>query len=458
MKTNDLNIVILAAGQGTRMYSNIPKVLHKLGGKAILEHVIDVALLLKPKNIFVIYGHMGAHVKSLINSKYPEVQLIYQKEQLGTAHAINCAIKKLNKKYATLVLYADVPLITVATLLSMLNLYKNNIVVLTAILQDPHGYGRIIRDSSNNIIQIVEEKDANSKQKDIKEINSGIYIFPTKELNKWLTKIKSDNKQKEYYLTDIIELASKDVKVVNLTTNKNYEILGVNNKLQLEALERQYQINLATKLLLDGVTISDKLRIDIRGDLKVGQDTLIDIDCIFEGNVIIGKNVIIGPYSFIKDSIIGDNVEIKAHSIIEGANISDNCKIGPFARIRPSSTLAKDVHIGNFVEIKQANIDKNSKINHLSYIGDATIGSNVNVGAVTVTCNYDGVNKNKTVIKDNVFVGSGSMLVAPLVIAKDSVIGAGSTITKNTKEGKLTIARTRQVTIENWINKKNKKG
>lgn len=457
MKTNDLNVVILAAGSGTRMYSNIPKVLHKLAGKTLLAHVIDTALLLKPKNIFVVYGYMGEQVKDLVSSLYPEIKLIHQKEQLGTAHAINCVVNQLDEKFATLVLYADVPLIQVSTLESMLRAYKNNIVILTAILENPYGYGRIVRDINNNIIKVVEEKDAILKEKNIKEINSGIYILPTKELIEWLKKIKCDNNQKEYYLTDIIEIASKTCDINNITTDDNYEILGVNNRLQLEALERHYQISLANKLLLAGISIIDKMRIDIRGNLNIGQDTLIDIDCIFEGNVSIGKNAIIGPYCIIKNSIIGNDVEIKAYSVIDGATINNNCKVGPFARIRPNTELAEDVHIGNFVEIKQTSIDRSSKVNHLSYIGDANIGANVNIGAVTVTCNYDGVNKNNTIIKDNVFVGSGSMLVAPVVIAKDSVIGAGSTITKNTKEGKLTIARARQETIDNWI-KKSKKG
>lgn len=457
----NLNIVILAAGQGKRMYSNLPKVLHQIGHKYLLQHVIETAQYLKPNKLIVVYGHGGEEVRAKITQVLPEASIIWvrQKEQLGTGHALKCAISDLDTEGVTLVLYGDVPLIDNNSLKSMLEISENSVVMLTAMMDNPTNYGRIIRNNIGDAVAIVEEKDATNSQRLIKEINTGFYVLPNKYLSIWLDKLSNNNQQNEYYLTDIIKIAvANNVKIDSLLIKDHAEILGVNNKLQLEKLERLYQLNLANKLLENGVTLLDKSRIDIRGSIKAGKDCIIDVNCIFEGNVVLGDCVKIGAGCVLKSVTIEDNTIIKPYSIIEGeARIGKDCQIGPFSRIRPESKIMDNVHLGNFVEIKKSDIGVGSKINHLTYIGDAIVGCKVNVGAGSVTCNYDGVNKWQTIIKDNSFIGSGTMLVAPVVVNEGGVIGAGSTITKDTEPNELTVARSKQITVKGWLKTRNKK-
>lgn len=455
-----LNIVILAAGEGKRMNSSIPKVMHKIGNNTLLEHVINKSLSLSPEKLIIIYGHEGDKVKSHINESYPNNNfiLVKQGQQLGTGHALKCAISNLTQDAATLVLYADVPLISLTTLNKLVESYlsevnQSNLVVLTGLVANPTGYGRIIRDFNSQIVQIVEEKDATETEKVINEINSGIYLLPNQYLPLWLNSLTPNNNQQEYYLTDVIKYARENskVKINSVTIDNSYEIMGVNNKTQLEYLERRYQEQLANGLLTQGVTLKDKTRIDIRGELTTGRDCVIDINCVFEGKVVLGNNVTVGSGAILKDVVVGDNVNIKPYSLIDGAKIGDGSQIGPFSRIRPGTNLNAKVHIGNFVEVKNSTIDENSKANHLTYIGDATVGSQVNIGAGSVTCNYNGFTKHKTVIENNVFIGSGSMLVAPVVIGEGGIIGAGSTISKDTEPNELTVARAKQQTIKGWL-------
>lgn len=457
-----INVVILAAGQGKRMNSSLPKVLHKVGDIPMLCHVINTASMLDPNKIIVVYGHGGDTVldtfsdeksgRYFTNGVTPKITWVRQIEQLGTGHALKCAVNELDSAAVTLLLYGDVPLITKASLQQMLARYNDNIVMLTANLPAPLGYGRIVRDNSGSITCIVEEKDATDVERQITEINSGIYLLPNTKLFGWLNNLSNKNSQKEYYVTDLVAMAHQDKIMVDaVITTHTDEIMGVNNKLQLEYLERKYQMQKADELLLRGATLLDKSRIDIRGTVSVGMDCIIDVNCIFAGNVILGNNVTIGAGSILKDVVIKDNVRVNAYSLIEDAVIGSGCQIGPFARIRPGTELAHDVHIGNFVEVKKSTIGFGSKVNHLTYIGDSEIGSKVNVGAGSVTCNYDGKNKFKTIIKDNVFVGSGTMMVAPVKIGDGSVIGAGSVITRDTPENELTVARAKQITVLGWL-------
>jgi bifunctional UDP-N-acetylglucosamine pyrophosphorylase/glucosamine-1-phosphate N-acetyltransferase len=454
-----LNIVILAAGQGKRMNSAKPKVLHELGGKPILLHVLETASKLNPSKLVVVYGHGGEVVKSSI-SQYTlthDIFWVKQDEQLGTGHALKQALPYLDNDGVTLVLYGDVPLLGVSTLQLMLQQISNNVVMLTIDIANPYGYGRVVRDVDNQIIGIVEEKDANCLEKAITEINTGVYIFPNRYLASWLNQLANNNHQHEYYLTDVIKFAHKEQLLISAVRATSEEkVLGVNNKVQLEQLERFYNQLQAIKLMESGVTIKDKSRIEVRGELHSGSDCVIDVNCVFEGIVTLGNNVQIGAGCIIKNVKIYDNVVVKPYSIIEDAIVNSDCQIGPFARIRPGTVLGNQAHIGNFVEIKNSTVGEASKVNHLTYIGDAEIGSKVNVGAGSVTCNYDGKNKFKTIIADDVFVGSGTMMVAPLTIGKGSVIGAGSTITRDTPENELTVARAKQTTIIGWV-KRNKK-
>ncbi len=456
MDSQNLNIVILAAGAGTRMHSQTPKVLHELSGKPILQHVIETALKSNPARLIIVYGHGGELVKSTINNICPHVDIIWvkQEEQLGTGHALKEALPNITANGKTLILYGDAPLISPHTLDVMAKQHNNNIIILTAILQDPYGYGRIIRDTHQHISMIVEEKDATSIQKEIREVNSGVYIFPNQMLPEWLNSISNNNAQNEYYLTDVIKIAhTEGVEIQSVTAHHEYEIFGINNKTQLESLERICNhINVGV-LLEKGVTIKDKSRVEIRGDVTMGQDCVIDVNCVFEGRVIIGNNVIINAGCILKNVTIKDNVNIKPYSVIEGAVIEDNCQIGPFARIRPETVLQADAHIGNFVEVKKSMVGANSKINHLTYIGDSQIGAHVNVGAGSVTCNYDGTNKHQTIIEDDAFIGSGTMMVAPVTIGTGAIIGAGSVITKNAPADELTLTRARQTTIIGWKKK-----
>jgi bifunctional UDP-N-acetylglucosamine pyrophosphorylase / glucosamine-1-phosphate N-acetyltransferase len=447
----ELNIVILAAGLGKRMNSSLPKVLHSLAGKPLLSHVLDTANALLPHKICVVYGHGNDAVLDAIDNN--ELVWVKQEPQLGTGHALMQALPHLDKKGLTLVLYGDVPLISLETLQRLISASSNeSLALLTVRLDEPAGYGRIVRNNeANNIIRIVEDKDTNIDQQKIKEVNTGIMVIPNANLQDWLPKLEDKNSQKEYYLTDIVALAAKaGEKIEVVHPSNNWEVTGVNSKVQLAALERTYQKNYAEKLLEQGITLTDPSRIDIRGKLNCGKDVEIDINCIFEGEVIIGDGVKIGAHCILKNVKIKSGTTIFPFSLIEDSDIGKDCKVGPFSRIRPGTILADEIHIGNFVEIKNSSINYGSKINHLSYIGDAIVGKKVNVGAGTITCNYDGVNKFQTVIEDNVFIGSDTQLIAPVKITNGSTIGAGSTITMNTPPEELTLSRSKQRSITGW--------
>ncbi len=447
----NLNIIILAAGLGKRMYSALPKVLHLLAGKSLLSHVLDTANALSPQKVCVVYGHGNEIVPDAIGNN----QLIWVKQepQLGTGHALMQALPHLDKKGMTLVLYGDVPLIRLETLQNLITAASaEKLALLTMELDEPTGYGRIIRDAeTDNVLAIVEEKDTSIDQRQICEINTGIMAVPNVNLHEWLPKLENKNVQKEYYLTDIVAMAAKaGGKIEAAHPSDAREILGVNSKVQLATLERTYQENFANKLLEQGVTLADPSRIDIRGQLDCGKDVEIDINCIFEGVVKIGDGVKVGAHSILKNVKVETGTTIFPFSLIENADIGKNCRIGPFSRIRPGTSLANEVHIGNFVEVKNSSINTGSKVNHLSYIGDTTVGKKVNVGAGTITCNYDGANKFQTIIEDNVFIGSDTQLIAPVKIAKGSTIGAGSTITRSTPPEELTLSRSKQVSITGW--------
>lgn len=455
----NLNIVILAAGQGKRMNSQLPKVLHPISNKPMLQHVIETASQLNPNKIVIVYGHGGDKVRGAIDHIFTnnEIKWAFQDQQLGTGHALKCALSELSDNGMTLVLYGDVPLISYTTLNEMVLRFQSNLVMLTDVLNNPFGYGRIIRDEVNSICEIVEEKDTTMEQKLVNEINTGFCVFPNEHLAKWLNNLSNNNSQNEYYLTDVIAAAYKDkIDIISVKSPHNYEVMGVNNKLQLEELERIYQKNKANKLLESGVTLFDKNRIDLRGELTHGQDCAIDVNCIFDGIVTLGNNVSIGAGCILKNVKIADNVSIKPYSILEDATVASGSQIGPYARLRPGAELAENTHIGNFVEIKKSKVGMGSKVNHLTYIGDADIGAGCNIGAGTVTCNYDGKNKFKTTVGDNVFIGSGSMLVAPVILGSNSLIGAGSVITKDAPENELTVARVKQTTITGWKKRNSK--
>lgn len=447
----NLNIVILAAGAGTRMRSSLPKVLHHMAGKSLLQHVIDTARLLSPSKIFVVYGHGGETVKQATSGN--DLVWIEQREQLGTGHALQQAESLLDQDGLTLVLYGDVPLARLETLSKLINTTQNQYcALLTATLQNPDGYGRIVRDPvTKEVAAIVEQKDANIEQLKIQEINTGIMIIPNRYLHQWLSKLDDNNEQKEYYLTDIIAMAvNQGVSVISSCPADLWETMGVNSKRQLAELERIYQREIANKLLDQGVTLADPNRIEVRGDLLCGSDVEIDIDCIFEGTVHLADHVKIKGHCTLKNVKVSAGTIIDSYSLIEEAEIGERCKIGPYARIRPGTKLADHVHIGNFVEVKNSQIASGSKANHLSYIGDTIMGEKVNIGAGTITCNYDGANKYKTIIEDHVFVGSDTQLVAPVTVAKGSTIGAGSTITKDTPADTLSLSRPKQISIAGW--------
>lgn len=453
-----LSIIILAAGQGTRMHSALPKVLHPLADKPILQWLVDTAEQLHPENIYIVYGFGGEQVKAAINTQ-ANVTWIEQKEQLGTGHAVSQVLPHLKDSDQVLILVGDTPLIQLSTLQALRNITPTGDVgLLTVNFDDPSGLGRIVRDNHGHVIAIVEDKDAMPAQKLITEINTGIMVMTGKDLKQWLPKLKNNNQQKEYYLTDVMEIAVTDKRKIHASQpTHSEEVLSVNNRQQLAELERYYQQQAAEKLLLQGVTLRDPKRFDLRGTLACGKDVTIDVNVIIEGNVKIGNNVLIGPNVLLHDVIIGDNVVIKSNCDIDSAKIGDGCQIGPFARIRPGTELASDVKIGNFVETKNAKISDGSKVSHLSYIGDAVIGKQVNIGAGVITCNYDGVNKFQTTIEDNAFIGSDSQLVAPVTVKSGAYIGSGSTITKEAPAGKLTLARARQVTIDKWLPPKKQK-
>lgn len=445
-----LSIVILAAGQGKRMKSDLPKVLQPLAGRPILSHVLDAAKSLGASAIHVVYGHGGDQVKQKLS--HEPVNWVLQAEQLGTGHAVAQAITAIPDDHRVLVLYGDVPLVRKATLEQLIQSSSADAVgLLTVVLADPAGYGRVVRDGAGNVVRIVEQKDANTKERAITEINTGLIAAPAMALRKWLAALRNDNAQGEYYLTDIIVMAVRDGLRINaVIAPTEAEVLGVNDKVQLAQIEGALRAERATQLMLQGATLADPARIDIRGSVGVGRDVFIDVNVVMVGEVKLGDRVSIGPNCYLRDCSIDADTEIHPNCVIDRAVIGSRNSIGPFARIRPESVLHEDVHIGNFVEVKKSEIGAGSKANHLTYLGDATVGRKVNVGAGTVTVNYDGVNKWRTHIGDNAFVGSGSMLVAPLTIGANANTGAGSTITRDAPEGKLTVARARQVTLDGW--------
>jgi bifunctional UDP-N-acetylglucosamine pyrophosphorylase/glucosamine-1-phosphate N-acetyltransferase len=436
---------------GKRMQSALPKVLHPLAGKPLLSHVLDTARSLSASQLCVIYGHGGAAVQELLAKQPEKVATALQELQLGTGHAVMQALPELDDNVPTLILYGDVPLTTAASLQALVDAAGNDkLGILTVVQDDPFGLGRIVREGGE-IKRIVEQKDATEAERAIKEINSGIMVAPTKQLKKWLAAVKNDNAQGEYYLTDIVALAVADgVPVVSAQPSAQWEVAGVNSKVQLAELERIHQRNIALKLLEQGVTLMDPARIDVRGELICGRDVTIDVGCVFEGKVELGDGVRVGAHNVIVNARILAGAQIKPFCHIEEAVVGEVSIIGPYARLRPGTVLAEDVHVGNFVEIKNGQVAAHSKANHLAYIGDATIGSRVNIGAGTITCNYDGVNKSRTVIEDDAFIGSDSQLIAPVTVGKGATLGAGTTLTKDAPAGKLTVSRARQITIENW--------
>jgi bifunctional UDP-N-acetylglucosamine pyrophosphorylase/glucosamine-1-phosphate N-acetyltransferase len=444
-----LSIVILAAGKGKRMYSSLPKVLHPIGGEPMLARVIRTARTLDPETLVVVYGHGGDKVRATIGET--AVNWAEQAEQLGTGHALKMALPALPADGMTLVLYGDVPLISHATLADLVAAAGDEVALLTDVLDNPSGYGRIVRDQDGSIRAIVEDKDCAAEQRAIREINTGMLVLPNARLAGWLSALSNGNAQGEYYLTDVIELAVRDgVRVHGVKVPASWQAAGVNNKVQLAELERILQQNQARALLEAGVTLADPARIDIRGVLRHGQDVSIDVGCVFEGEVELGEGVSIGAHCVLKNVTVAAGSKIAPFSHLEDAVVGAGCKIGPYARLRPGAELADQVHIGNFVEVKKSQIGVGSKVNHLTYIGDTVIGRGSNIGAGTVTCNYDGVNKFKTVIGDNAFVGSGTMLVAPVTVEDGATIGAGSVISKTAPAEALTVARARQTTIAGW--------
>lgn len=446
-----LDVIILAAGHGKRMYSTLPKVLHKLAGKPLLQYIVETVKDLQPQAVYVVYGNGGGQVPKHLS--HLTVNWVKQPELLGTGHAVAQAIPEIKQDESrVLILLGDTPLVSLATLQKLIHATETHqIGLITLITQQPFGLGRILRNQEGKVVQIVEEKDASLEQRKIQEVNSGIFYVPLKLLKRWLPKIKKMNAQSEYYLTDIITMAvDEKIEIVTVSSDVDGEMQGVNDRVQLAKLERYFQQQAAKKLMLAGVTLRDPDRFDLRGQLTVEKDVIIDVDVIVEGENIIGANSLVGSHTILKDVKIGKNVEIKPYCLIEGAVIGDNCIIGPYARIRPGAVLKKNVHIGNFVEVKNSQIEQETKINHLSYIGDANIGKNVNIGAGTITCNYDGATKHQTQIEDDVFVGSNTALIAPIRIKKGATIGAGSTLNKDAPAGKLTLSRAEIRTFENW--------
>ncbi len=450
-----MNVVILAAGMGKRMQSALPKVLHPLAGKPLLQHVIDTARSLSLSKLCVIYGHGGAAVPEMLGklaeTTGTSIDTALQQPQLGTGHAVMQAVPQLDESVPTLVLYGDVPLTTAASLGRLVEAAgTDKLAILTVEQANPFGLGRIVRENGK-IVRIVEEKDASEAERAIREINSGIMCIPTVHLKKWLAALSNNNAQGEYYLTDIVAQAVADgVPVVSAQPSAEWEVAGVNSKVQLAELERRHQLNIANALLEKGVTLMDPARIDVRGELICGRDVTIDVGCVFEGRVELADGVTVGPHCVLVNAKIGAGAQIKPFCHIEEAVVGDKSQIGPYARLRPGTELGEDVHVGNFVEIKNSQVAAHSKANHLAYVGDATVGSRVNIGAGVITCNYDGANKFRTVIEDEAFIGSDSQLVAPVTVGKGATLGAGTTLTKNAPAGKLTISRPKQLTIEGW--------
>ena len=445
-----LEIIILAAGQGKRMYSDTPKVLHRLAGRPLLAHVLASARALNPASVHVVYGHGGDRVRDAFAQT--GVQWARQEEQKGTGHAVAQAMPTVADQAVVLVLYGDVPLIRPETLQDLLLAAgSDRLALLTAELDSPAGYGRIIRDPDGQVSRIVESKDASPAEAAVREVNTGFLAAPAAKLKKWLAGLRNHNAQGEYYLTDIIAMAvAEGVNITTRVPRDVSEILGVNSKQELADVERIYQKQLAEKLMQQGVTLRDPARLDVRGELSCGRDVVIDVNVVFEGKVALGDRVQIGPNNVIRDCTIGPDTVVHPNCVMEQAVVGEGCRIGPFARLRPETKLAAHVHVGNFVEVKKSEVGEGSKMNHLSYIGDTSVGRDVNIGAGTITCNYDGANKHRTVIGDGVFVGSNTALVAPVTVGPGATIGAGSVITKEAPAGELTLTRVAQVTRRGW--------
>jgi bifunctional UDP-N-acetylglucosamine pyrophosphorylase/glucosamine-1-phosphate N-acetyltransferase len=452
-----VSVVVLAAGQGKRMHSDLPKVLQPLAGRPMLAHVLATARELEPAAIHVVYGHGGDEVKAAFASER-DLRWTLQSQQLGTGHAVMQALPSIPDTQQVLVLLGDVPLVSARTLQRLVTESADGgLALLTAVIDDPTGYGRVIRDEHGVVARIVEEKDATDDERRVNEVNTGLMAFAPGLLRRFLARLDNDNAQGEYYLTDVIGLAVADgTKVQGIVIDSATEVLGINDRAQLAVAERTLQRRMVADLMTRGVTFADPERVDVRGELNVGRDVFVDVGAVFEGKVELGDRVRIGPYTVIESSKLGAGTVVHAHSVISGAESGPDCEIGPFARLRPEARLAKDVKVGNFVEVKKTTIADGSKVNHLTYVGDAEIGSGVNVGAGTITCNYDGANKHKTKIGDRAFIGSGVMLVAPVSVGADATIGAGSTITKDAPAGELTLERSRQTTVPGWQRPKKK--
>ncbi|MFA5938128.1 MAG: bifunctional UDP-N-acetylglucosamine diphosphorylase/glucosamine-1-phosphate N-acetyltransferase GlmU [Sinimarinibacterium sp.] len=454
MKNAPLHCIVLAAGQGTRMKSALPKVLHPLGGQPMLAQVLDAAQALSAAGVHIVYGHGGEQVRGWFESakRGDAVRWAQQAEQKGTAHAVQQAMPAVPDDAVVLVMYGDVPLISQQTLAQLLEAGQKSLAVLTVELAEPTGYGRILRNRAGAVTGIVEEKDANARQRRIREVNTGFIAAPAKRLRGWLAKVRNDNAKGEYYLTDIVALAVRDkLKVATVTAVSAEEVEGINDRLQLARMERVLQRRRAETLLRAGVQLADPCRFDLRGTLVHGRDVSIDVGCVFEGRVELGDGVRIGPYCVLRDVTLGAGTLVDAHSVLEKAVAGRDCRIGPFARLRPDAALADEVHVGNFVEIKKVKLGRGSKANHLAYLGDGAVGAGVNIGAGTIFCNYDGANKHETIIEDGAFIGSDTQLVAPVRVGKGATVGAGSTIAKDVPPGGLTLCRAReQKTYPNW--------
>ena len=453
--TQPLETLILAAGQGTRMRSALPKVLHPIGGRPMLEHVVDAAGALGPGTVRVVYGHGGEQVPERL--AHLGANWVEQAEQLGTGHAVAQALPEVADDARVLILYGDVPLIRPETLQGLLDAAGSGLALLTVELSDPAGYGRVLRDADGRVTAIVEHKDATAAERAVREINTGLLAVDAGLLKRWVARLDNDNRQGEYYLTDIFAMAREDgVAIGTAAPADPDEVQGINDRVQLAAAERVFQRRQAEALMREGVTVADPARLDLRGRVTAARDAFLDVGVVLEGDVVLGEGARVGAHSVIRDSELAEGAEVREHSVVEGAVVGPGCQVGPFARLRPGTRLAHGARVGNFVEIKKSAVGEGSKVNHLAYIGDTEMGSGVNVGAGTITCNYDGANKHRTVIGDGAFIGSDTQLVAPVEVGADATIGAGSTITREAPAGKLTLSRSKQQTVDGWQRPKKK--